>query len=243
MSGILTLIPTPIDEFSPLEQTAHELLLKAVTVKKDTSIIVIEDLKPCRRRWLRWGLPRESVDDFVMYNEHSASEVSLELLKALKAGKDVYIMSDGGLPAFCDPGIELVDLCHKNLIKVTATPFANSISLALSLSGFNHDKFVFEGFLPRDRTERKNAVDDVLREPRTIIIMDTPYRLKKVLEEFNNAMKKQHRRREVFVALDLNNPEEEELLRGLPGEIAQKLESFKREFIMILAPLRVNKKK
>ncbi len=243
MSGILTLVPTPIDEFSPLEQTAFSILKKAVSEEKDNSIITIEDLKPGRRRWLRWGLPRESVESFILYNEHSAKEISQTLLSELKLGKNVYIMSDGGLPAFCDPGIELVDLCHKNNIKVTATPFANSISLALSLSGFNHDKFLFEGFLPRDKKERSNAVDSILKEPRTTIIMDTPYRLKKVLEEFNNAMKKQHRRREVFVALDLNNPEDEELLRGLPGEIMQKLESFKREFIMILAPLKVNRRK
>lgn len=238
MSGVLTLVPTPIDEFSPLEQTAFGILKKATTEDAEKTIIAIEDLKPGRRRWLRWGLSRESVEEFVLYNEHSAKDVSQTLLTELKAGKNVYLMSDGGLPAFCDPGIELVELCHKNGVKVTSTPFANSISLALAMSGFNHDKFVFEGFLPRDKKERSNAVDSILKEPRTTIIMDTPYRLKKVLEEFNSAMKKQHRRREVFVALDLNNPEAEQLLRGLPGEIIKKLEIFKREFIMILAPLK-----
>jgi len=167
MSGILTLVPTPIDEVSPLEQTAFELLNNAVTKDKENSIIVIEDLKPGRRRWLRWGLPRESVDDFVLYNEHSAKEISVELVKEIINGKNVYIMSDGGLPAFCDPGIELVDLCHKNNLKVTATPFQNSISLALSLSGFNHNKFIFEGFLPRDKKERQNAVESLLSEPMT----------------------------------------------------------------------------
>jgi len=242
MSGTLTLVPTPIDEVSPLEQTAFKLLNSAVTEQRDNTIIVIEDLKPGRRRWLRWGLPRESVEDFVLYNEHSAKEVSVTLLKELMNGKNVFIMSDGGLPAFCDPGIELVDICHKNNVKVTATPFQNSISLALSLSGFNHDKFVFEGFLPRDKKERKDAVNAILKQPKTTIVMDTPYRLKKVLAEFSEAMSKAHRRREVFVALDLNSPEEE-LVRGLPGEILKKLEVLKREFILILAPLKGKRSK
>jgi len=235
MSGVLTLIPTPIDEESPLEQTAFELLNDAVTNNNDKTVIAIEDLKPGRRRWLRWGLPRETVENFVLYNEHSAKEVSQELLGQLQNGKNVFIMSDGGLPAFCDPGIELVDLCHKHEIKVTATPFANSISLALALSGFSHQKFVFEGFLPRDKSARKDAVAAVLKENRTTIIMDTPYRLKKVLEEFDYMMSKHKCRREVFVALDLNSPTEE-LVRGLPGSILKKLESFKREFIFILSP-------
>jgi len=144
-------------------------------------------------------------------------------------------MSDGGLPAFCDPGIELVDLCHSRGIKVTSTPFQNSISLALALSGFSHDKFVFEGFLPRDKDARARAVQDVLKEHRTTIVMDTPYRMKKVLEEFAYMMAKTKCRRDVFLAMDLNSPEEQ-LLRGLPDDIIKKLESFKREFILVVSP-------
>jgi len=68
MSGILTLVPTPIDEHSPLEQSAYDSLENAVQNELDNTIIAIEDLKPGRRRWLRWGLPRETVDSFVLYN-------------------------------------------------------------------------------------------------------------------------------------------------------------------------------
>ena len=232
--GVLTLIPTPIDEQSPLEQTAHNLLLNAA--EKGNSLFVIEDLKPGRRRWLKWKLPRKCVDDFILYNEHSAREISSKLLTELKKGRNVYLMSDGGLPAFCDPGIELVDLCHKNGIKVTSTPFANSISLALALSGFSHNKFVFEGFLPRDTGSRKGAITAILKEPRTTILMDTPYRLKKTLEELKTMMNKLHSRREVFLAMNLNEPDSELLLRGTPSDILNKLETFKHEFILIIAP-------
>lgn len=118
--GTLTLIPTPIDEIHPLETTAWELLNN---ISGDSnSIVCIEDLKPGRRRWLRWNLPRNQVEDFVLYNEHNHKEQCIHLINELKSGKNVYLMSDGGLPAFCDPGQDLVRVCHKNKIKVTSTP-------------------------------------------------------------------------------------------------------------------------
>ncbi len=230
MQGTLTLIPTPIDEENPLEQVACNLLKKASLEERENSIFVIEELKIGRQRWLRFGLPRECVDSFVLLNEHNAATVSQELLKELKKGKNVYVMSDGGLPAFCDPGRDLVDLCHKNKVKVTSTPFANSISLALAMSGFPHSRFVFEGFLPAKTEERQEALKRILNEKRTVIMMDTPYRLKKLLEDLSSS------HREIFLGLDLN-AKTEELYRGKAKEILSQLSETKREFILILAPL------
>lgn len=230
MQGTLTLIPTPIDEENPLEQVACALLKKASLEERENSVFVIEELKIGRQRWLRFGLPRECVDSFVLLNEHNAATVSQELLKELKKGKNVYVMSDGGLPAFCDPGRDLVDLCHKNKVKVTSTPFSNSISLALAMSGFPHSRFVFEGFLPAKTEERQEALKGILNEKRTVIMMDTPYRLKKLLEDLSSSQ------REIFLGLDLN-AKTEELYRGKAKEILSQLSETKREFILILAPL------
>ena len=230
MQGTLTLIPTPIDEENPLEQVACALLKKAALEERENSVFVIEELKIGRQRWLRFGLPRECVDSFVLLNEHNAQTVSSELLKELKQGKNVYVMSDGGLPAFCDPGRDLVDLCHKNKVKVTSTPFANSISLALAMSGFPHSRFVFEGFLPAKTEERQEVIKNILNEKRAVIMMDTPYRLKKTLEDLSQS------NREIFLGLDLN-AKTEELYRGKAKEILSKLSETKREFILILAPL------
>lgn len=229
MQGILTLIPTPIDEDNPLEQVACTLLKTAALEHKSQSIFVIEELKIGRQRWLRFGLPRDCVDSFVLLNEHNAATVSKDLVKELKSGKNVFIMSDGGLPAFCDPGRELVDLCHKEKIKVTSTPFSNSISLAIALSGFLHSRFVFEGFLPAKTEERQEALRSILNERRTVIMMDTPYRLKKLLEDLSSSS------REIFLAMDLN-AKNEELMRGKAKEILSRLTEHKREFILILAP-------
>ena len=199
-------------------------------IEREKSIIVIEDLKPGRRRWLRFGLTRDIVEDFVLFNEHSSKEVAPMLLKELKSGKNVFLMSDGGLPAFCDPGANLVSLCHDNNIKVTSTPFGNSISLAVSLSGFEHRKFVFEGFIPIKREERQKAIRNIMAENRMSIVMDTSYRLVRLLEEFKEAGLGKRR---VFLALDLNCPEEE-LFRGPVKQALKTIENFKREFILIV---------
>lgn len=233
MKGTLTLIPTPIEELGQLEQTAKNLLLERATTYSSQSLFVIEDLKPGRRRWLHWGLPREIVEQFVLYNEHTAVEVAEQLVQKLKSGFNVYLMSDGGLPAFCDPGIELVDRCHQMAIKVTATPFPNSISLGLALSGFDHRRFIFEGFLPLDQEERKNRLLSAISFPATVVLMDTPYRLKKLLEELSQNMRSNNIVRPLFVAMDLNR-DNEELLRGTADELLAKIKDFKREFILIL---------
>lgn len=230
--GILTLVPTPISETGLLEPVALEKLLKAATTEAETSIFVIEDLKPGRRRWLGFGLPRESIDSFVQYNEHTAAVVSKELLAKLQAGFNVFLMSDGGLPAFYDPGIELVDLCHKNNIQVTSTPFFNSISLALALSGFSHKKFWFEGFLPIDANDRASVIKNIMNMKHTAIVMDTPYRLKRVLEEFQASFGSS--KKKLFVALDLNSPTEE-LRRGTPSELLAAIVDQKREFVLIVS--------
>ncbi len=229
--GSLTLIPTPLSEEGVLEPVAFSILESAALNDPETSVFVIEDLKPGRRRWLQFKLPRSAVESFVLYNEHTADTVSKELLASLKSGKNVYLMSDGGLPAFYDPGIELVRMCHQNHIKVTSTPFCNSVVLALALSGLSHKKFWFEGFLPLDNAERSSVIKKLMSAKHTSILMDTPYRLKRVLEEMQEVWSGN---KKVFVALDLNCPTEE-LKLGTPNELLGSITDFKREFILILS--------
>ena len=207
--------------------------MKISQLKKEKTIFAIEDLKAGRRRWIRWGLSRDIVNDFVLYNEHTFEKESEVLLGYLKEGYDVFLMSDGGLPAFCDPGRKLVDLCHKSQIRITSTPFPHSISLALARSGFSHKSFWFEGFLPAKKEFREKRWRELLENEATLVLMDTPYRLVKTLEEVKSFLKK---KREIFLAMDLNS-ESEELLRGSPGQLIKKLKNKKSEFILIIAPL------
>ncbi len=229
MKGVLTLVPTPIDDRHPINPVAKELLEEAIA-KKD--IICVEEAKEGRRRWLRFGLPRETIEEFHLYNEHTRKEKKGdELIGFLKKGKNVFLMSDCGLPAFCDPGQKLVERCHELNIKVTSTPFDNSIALAVALSGFPHERFIFEGFIPVDSALRAKAVKRIANQSEVSVIMDTPYRMKKLIDELARANPDRY----AFIGIELNQ-ENERLVRATLGELSQKLAKEKKEFVMVVGP-------
>ena len=103
--GQLTLVPTSITEAGTLNEVLKETLKNAW---KGGAGICVEDIKPGRRRWLKWGLPREAIEDLITYNEHSRDELDKKIVNELKQGKNFFLISDGGTPGFCDPGRSLV---------------------------------------------------------------------------------------------------------------------------------------
>jgi 16S rRNA (cytidine1402-2'-O)-methyltransferase len=230
MKGQLVLVPTPIHEDLPLEPVARERLL--ADAMKPEVLLLVEEHKATRGRWLRWGLPREAIERYVLFNEHTQAKLLPEVLRELRSGKTAYLLSDCGLPAFCDPGTELVDTCHKQGITVTATPFPNSIALAVALSGFSHERFVFSGFVPVKEPAREQWLRSELRSSDTLVWMETPYRLQRLLEELEALGTE----RELFLALDLGGPQEE-LRRGRASQLKKSLgENSKREFVLVVGP-------
>ncbi len=228
--GELILVPTPLQDDLPLESIALGRLL-ADCLDEET-ILLVEEAKVARGRWIKWGLPREAIEKFILFNEHTQDKLISQIIQDLKKNKKVYLMSDCGLPAFCDPGQKLVNQCHLQKIKVTSTPFPNSIALALALSGFSHQSFIFSGFVPVKSPERKNWLEKELKKSETLIWMETPYRLKRLVEE----LEEMAIRREIFLGIDLGS-KNELLLRGEVSQIKRLLgEDFKREFVLIIAP-------
>jgi 16S rRNA (cytidine1402-2'-O)-methyltransferase len=229
MNEGLTLVPTPLQERLPLEPVALARL-QAATLELKT-LILVEEHKSARIRWLHWGLPRECIDRFICYNEHTDEKLLPEIMTKLKLGIPAVLLSDGGLPAFCDPGRNLVDACHDAGIRVSATPFPNSIALAVALSGFDHREFHFCGFLPAETTERKKALERISRFPCPLVLMDTPYRFQALLSDIAGSPLKS---RKVFVATELNG-EAEALHRGKIEELLRKTAGVKKpEFVVVL---------
>jgi len=226
----LILIPTPIHEGIPLESTALQVLKEA---SEDPNILIlVEEHKEARIRWLSWGLPRESINRFILFNEHNQEESTPAILKELKNGKRAVIMSDGGLPAFCDPGQKLVRACHDHQLKVSATPFSNSISLAIALSGIPHHQFHFGGFLPARTEDRKKELESLHQRIHTpLILMDTPYRLHTLLKDLEQSG---FRNRKVFLGLNLNAPDEQLYFGALLQVMKDCAETKKAEFILMI---------
>lgn len=232
MSGTLYLIPTPIDGESKLAPENYDLIVSACE-NVEGSIFVMEDPKPARRAWLRFGLDRDFINDFVYYNEQTRGHQLRDLISQLKAGKDIYLMSDCGLPAFCDPGAELVNACHNEQIRVSSGKYNNSVSLALALSGFNHNKFNFYGFAPRKHPERSEELSYFIKSKVTSIIMDTPYRLHRLLQEVEELERGIGISGTYLIALDLNKATEL-VLRGKIKKIIKAVSAVeKREFILV----------
>ena len=188
-------------------------------------------------------MPREIVDDFVLLNEHNQKNQSDHLLSEIKNGKIVFLMSDCGLPAFCDPGQYLVNQCHQNKITISCVPFANSIALGVALSGFPHGRFIFEGFLPaKDKEKREKHLRRILNSPDMSVLMDTPYRLSRLIDEINDYIPLNNKNRSIFLALELNS-REEQLIRGNISFLKKQIKKEKKEFILIISPIEKNIKK
>jgi 16S rRNA (cytidine1402-2'-O)-methyltransferase len=204
MSGVLYLLPTPID----LEHKLEELTFGQISEMclNDDTMILVEEAKECRRRWLHFGLPREAIAKMVEFNEHTVASLNPEILEKLKNNHNVILMSDCGTPAWMDPGQELVHLCHQHEIKVTAFNLNNSLILSLILSGIKTEEFHFFGFPPK--TDREQFWQRVWNSNMTSVVMDTPYRLQKVIQEMKEIALRTKKDKLVFIGLNLNSQEE-----------------------------------
>ena len=228
--GTLILFPSPIAELGSISTEERNFLLECYSDKN--TMILIEDHKPARRRWVSWGLPREAIDELVEFNEHNMSSTLTKHIETLKSGKNIVLLSDGGLPGFCDPGAELIFNCHLNKISVSCMPFHTSVMLALVLSGLPHHQFSFLGFPPAKKLDRKEFFKKNQRDE-TLLLMDTPYRFNQIVEDLCEYYKD----RLVFIGMNLGSKEEECILINT-SELKKKFskEKIKREFVIVVGP-------
>jgi len=230
--GKLTLIPTPLNPSHLLHPENISILSEAI--KRENSIVLIEDAKATRSRWTSWGLPREYIEKLIEFNEHTQEKLTSHIIKKLKKNFDVYLISDEGMPAFCDPGTKLVDECHLNNITVGSGVFENSLILALALSGFDTARFKFSGFPPKDKPSRKVWFQRFIEESDCVCLMDTAYRLERVLSEVKEA-DSGTRRNTYLVASELNRPSEK-IMRGSITKLLKYFAGSKRDFILVKSP-------
>lgn len=122
------------------------------------------------------------------YHEFNKYDKADELILKMQEGKDIAIITDAGTPAISDPGEVLVKKCHEVGIPVTSLPGACACITALTLSGLSTRRFSFEAFLPADKKERREILDELKNETRTIIIYEAPHHLLNTLKELNDAL-------------------------------------------------------
>ncbi len=172
MAGILYLCATPIGNLQDMTPRVVETL-------KEVDLIAAEDT----RNSIKLLNHFEIKTPMTSYHEFNKVEKALYLVEQLQMGKNIALITDAGTPAISDPGEILVRECHKANITVTSLPGACAMITALTLSGLNTRRFCMEGFLPSDKKEKKDILEELKQESRTMILYEAPHRLTKTLAE------------------------------------------------------------
>ncbi|MFM7014853.1 MAG: 16S rRNA (cytidine(1402)-2'-O)-methyltransferase [Bacteroidota bacterium] len=168
---MLTLVPTPIGNL-------QDITLRALEVLKNADLILAEDTRTARFLLQHFQIDKRILSHH-QHNEHNALK---EVIRLLKEGNKIALVSDAGTPAISDPGFLIVRECIKEDIEVYCLPGPTAFVPALVMSGLPCDKFVFEGFLPQKKG-RQSRFLFLKEEERTIVFYESPFRLVKLLEE------------------------------------------------------------
>ncbi len=170
--SVLYMVGTPIGN---LNDISHRALL----ILKNVSLIICEDTRQTRKIMQKFDFTNKLMS-FNKYNSHN--KIS-QIINALKAGKSIALVSDAGMPGICDPGEELAREAKLNSIDVICIPGPCAAITALISSGFSSSKFVFEGFFPKKKNERKKLLIKMINDEKTTILYESPLRIKKLLQE------------------------------------------------------------
>ena len=172
MQGRLYLCATPIGNL-------EDMTFRAVRVLREVDLIAAEDT----RNSIKLLNHFEIKTPMTSYHEYNKIEKAHYLIARMQEGKNVALITDAGTPGISDPGEDLVRLAYEAGIEVTSLPGACACVTALTLSGLPTRRFCFEAFLPADKKERQEILEELKTETRTIILYEAPHRLIKTLKE------------------------------------------------------------
>jgi 16S rRNA (cytidine1402-2'-O)-methyltransferase len=219
--GKLFLVPTPIGNL-------EDMTFRAIRILKEADVILAEDTRTSAPLLKHFGIDKKAFSHH-QHNEHKATS---EIIRFLKEGKLVALISDAGTPAISDPGFFLVREVLKEGLEVECLPGATAFVPALVNSGLPTDAFVFEGFLPVKKG-RQTRLKRLADEDRTIVLYESPHRLLKTLEEFEEHFGAD---RQASVSRELTKMYEE-TVRGSIEEIKSHFTNniLKGEFVICVA--------
>lgn len=219
--GKLFVVATPIGNLG-------DITFRAVETLKSVDFIICEDTRITKILLNHFQISKP----LVVVNAHNELKAIERILKRIETGESSALVSDAGTPCISDPGVRLINKLISNKIEVVGIPGANAAIMALSISGLPTDSFVFEGFLPQKKGRQKK-LKLLAKEERTIVLYESTYRIKKLLEELNEHMPE----RQIVVARELTK-KFEETWRGTAREILSNFENktVKGEFVVIIAP-------
>ena len=169
--GTLYIVATPIGNL-------EDITLRALRTLREVGLIAAEDTRSARVLLQRHGIATA----LTSYYEHNKL-TKLETILAALEKQDVALISEAGMPGISDPGYELICAALERGVRVTPIPGPSAIVSALAVSGLPTDRFLFIGFLPRQKAERRRVLSEIAAERSTIIVYEAPHRLLDTLED------------------------------------------------------------
>lgn len=177
MSGKLFVTGTPIgnlSDFSP----------RAIDALTNCDFIAAEDTRVTLKLLNHFGIKKP----LTSYYEHNKDQKQDTILSRIISGENCVLVSDAGMPAISDPGMELVNACHEHGITVVSVPGPTAFATALAISGMDNGRFTFEGFLSVNKKSRKQHLDEIRAERRTMIFYEAPHKLSATLRDLYEAL-------------------------------------------------------
>src|SRR5215472_3610570 len=220
--GCLYLVGTPIGNL-------EDITLRALRILKQVDQIACEDTRHTQKLLAHYDIHKP----LVSYHEHNERKRAAELAVAMEQGAKIALVSDAGMPLVSDPGHVLVTLCLQNHTPVVPIPGPSALLASLSGSGMPTEEFLFVGFLPARRGERRRALERLRIEERSIVLYEAPHRVAECLAEALEILGD----RAACLAREVTKLHEE-FLRGKLSEILKSVEgrSVRGEITVILGP-------
>lgn len=221
MAGMLYLCATPIGNLQDMTPRVIETL-------KQVDLIAAEDTRNSIRLLSAFDIHTPMTS----YHEYNKVEKAGYLIAQMQAGKNIALITDAGTPAISDPGEVFVRMCQEAGIAVTSLPGPAACITALTLSGLSTRRFCFEGFLPSEKKERREILEELANETRTIVLYEAPHHLVKTLKDLSETLGD----RNITLCRELTKKFE----TVLPTTINKALEKYdeeepRGEYVLVLA--------
>ncbi len=171
-NGILYIVGTPIGNL-------NDISLRALNILNNVYLVACEDTRQTKKIMNKFNISNK----LISFNKHNSLIKIPKIMKYLKEGKSIAIVSDAGMPGICDPGEDIVRSVKSEGIDMICVPGACAAITALVSSGLPSSSFVFEGFLPKKKTDREKILLEISKNEKTTIIYESPKRLIKLLQE------------------------------------------------------------
>jgi 16S rRNA (cytidine1402-2'-O)-methyltransferase len=207
MPGILYIVATPIGNL-------EDITLRALRLLKEVDVIAAEDTRHTQILLNHHGIRTP----LTSYHEHNERIKAQELVTRLERGQNVALVSDAGTPAISDPGFRLVVAAIRAGAQIIPIPGASALTAVLSASGLPTDRFIFEGFLPAKQKQRRERLQTLRDETRTLVFYEAPHRLRDALDDIHELLGN----RETVLAREVSKVHEE-FLRGPISELIHTL--------------------